>query len=751
MASETQEETQLRRARAGLAEALAQRDAEGAVAHLLRLPPAERTAPLPATAALLHADAAKSWEAGKWNRLVFWAVRLEREPGLAPQPAEAAALRWSLLWGCVRCREWSRARGLLDALAPQLPEPLAQLIDALISSQGAPEALTWARLSTALPPPDPRLGYEPLAPAKARLLAPPAPPAAESEVEPRLLALFASPGPLDRVAVVTAWVEASAGPVRVSLLLQAAALLAGDLLRGAGTAALAGPARFIARASQDTGSPQALQAEVSLALRAVASWLPAVVTDRAQAELLLAVGRAAAAYPALRGQVEGSLLGHMFEPGCTALALELAAALLAKAPSLQVWLKAVLLLHHETGSRRQPSWLEPGLVHALAQAADLLQALQALELDRAQVLLCTVVERAPLPLAEQLLELLWTAEPVRPVAASAFEALFDRVSPPPPPADQSQAMARLKEMARAMGLPLRELERMKGSPMVQEMLDALEQGDEDEREVTPQGRALWQRFAARLVPHGIQFLQLALEVSESDAEDERAVALFLSRGREPGKPKDMSEAFAAIRQGLDQGCEFAVDDLTAALPVRFAGQPEQLARGLQLAERIGAPRSLLVALARGLQLAAEKGPLPAELAGALQRARRILPPAKLYPRSKKPKPAAKAKPKPVAPPMRAAPGAAFDAAMQVQGCIAWLPSAFAKGTATAYAGHLRRLLESAKTTGKLAGLTSAAALLEEAERFWQAIEKAGKAAGPPRAAVGALKRYTWLTRPEDQP
>ena len=755
MEAETQEQRLLRKAREGLAAGLKAGIAAQATSNLLRLPEDERGAMVGAVGALFRSEVAKAFAAGRWSGVHEWAPRVEAEPrllsaGAPADPTGGVEARWMLLWACIRARDWGRARVHLDGLRPVLPARLLAALEVLVLTSGAPgpEALALFGLP-ALPAPDPRLGYDRPRQPKA----PPLPaPQSAGEVEARTLACFARGDWEGFRTTVERWLLEVQAPLRGPLSSLSSRLAVRELLRGAGsTRSLAGPARWIVRCCTANGALPELEETVALALRLFVSALPAAVESRSDSETLLEVGGAAARFPALREQVVGTLLAKKFTVEASAAALRLTELFLEAGPEPRLLLRALRLLFLRPPAPEEglPAGLRKPFAAALAQGSALRAAV--LELSggsRAQSLMIAC-ELAPLDQAEQLLELLWPGADagLLSLLENTFADLLDRAQRSGNLGSRGKAGAQsqemLRRMARSMGTNFSkaELDRLLDSPMG----DALRQDLEGDATSTPVSRALWSRFAERLLPRGVRFLALALEESKGAEQNQRALARFLA-GR-----TGAVEILQAMRDATVQGYTFAEELLEDELHRRYQRDPDQLAAVLLAADRMGAPPDLMRDLARTLLKAAADSSaslVAPEVARALAMARKLAPRPKPT-RKQGPKagpqrnagqrpPPLKPAPPPLAPRVKGAP---FEPRECVARCKAWLQGAYAASTATAYAGVLARLLRDLDQRGEREGIRSAEALLAAGEGYWRALEASGRAAGPARSAVLALGRF----------
>ncbi|HXD53924.1 MAG TPA: DUF6109 family natural product biosynthesis protein [Solirubrobacteraceae bacterium] len=191
MARPDPEAERRKRAEEDLTKALRRGDLDLALASLEKLRRNLPPTALDKVGPIFRRAVADAHRTSQWARLQALAVREAGIPGLPAAsggPGEADACRWALLWGCVRSRDFPRARSLAEALAPGLHAhpALARCLEEILDREGAISDDLLAALPESIRrAPDPRLGHDP---PPVRPEAPRAPATAEAAHEAVLLA-----------------------------------------------------------------------------------------------------------------------------------------------------------------------------------------------------------------------------------------------------------------------------------------------------------------------------------------------------------------------------------------------------------------------------------------------------------------------------------------------------------------------------------------------------------------------------------
>lgn len=406
-----------RRKRAGedLDKALRRGDLDLALASLEKMrrdfPPGalERVAPA-LRRALLDAH-----RMSQWARLHALAVRTEGIPALLETGAgacEAEAGRWALLWGCVRSRDFVRARALGRTLGPSLagPPAVARCLTEILDLEGnvsddllaiLPESL---RRGT-----DARLGHD--AP-PARAETPPAPTSPESAREAVLLAVHRLP-PLGLADCLERWITEASPAVAEAIRTPARLAARWQILRRFRDGAPLGAAvrvllaavnranrtreevatliEAIRLASTRSGAAPDLERDpdgLALLGRAL---LPEPTFGAAGARWLVSVTGAAAAGPGSDRLFERALQAHPAD--------------------LALW--ALVCSHvvdpDDDRAPRPPSWLWQGLERLCADAGVLARSWTAVPADQVGPLVGRLTASIPLTLGLRLVEQSWPA------------------------------------------------------------------------------------------------------------------------------------------------------------------------------------------------------------------------------------------------------------------------------------------------------------------------------------------------------
>lgn len=595
-----------------VAKGLRRGDAELAVTALLKVPPEERGAVLPAVGSLFRAAVAETHRRGDFSRCAYWAARAEREPGLCGEgaSAEGVACRWALLWGAARSRDFPRARRVWQparAEAERTAPALSRAVDAFLESEGTalPAGTTWRPPEA--PAPDPRLGYERAAPRPAL----PPPPTSAAAVEPAVLALCARQSWPTFAQTLLAWCAAAppelAGPLRA---LGVKLALREQLLRASTAPVDTAPAQVVA--SLAAGAPPSAADDVLLSLRLLsASAAASPFETEAAARPFCLLAAAAAAQPAHRALVAQLVEGQLFAGAAARAGLRLVQTLLATAPSPALAVKALLLWVLAKGEAGGAEWLTAAFTRLAANPAALGAWLGAAGGKARAEALRVMALVLPVELCERLADALWEGapEPVQRDLAALVESLMARV----------QALAFTRQHASTIaGMDPLEL-----SFLLAEFEQSFEGSD-----LSEPARRLFERHEAKLLRLDSRFLVLALEEAASPAVARRKVDQFLAGRGALG----LVEAAA---HAANTGWGPLSEELERKLIVDYAKDAGALAEALPAARRLGAPTAVLVRLAAALLEAHGAKPMVGEAGGrALELARQLARPGR-RPRKKR--------------------------------------------------------------------------------------------------------------------
>lgn len=525
-------DTTERQHRQGLREAhkhLDRGNLEGLLPVLLRLPRPLREELLPRGAALFRKAVQQEHGRGAWGPLSTLAARADAEPGLVErgvEPEEARASYWPLVWAAGRAREWERARRLWQPLAEtaRVRTPLlAAAMEGWLGTQGAPPLEILSPALERLRSVDSRLGVEP--PRSSPVPLPP--PRSLAEVEGALLALRArEPFPVF-ASRAEAWARAAPAEVARAVWELAGQLAARELwiraAEGQGHASLSEPALLLARAVREGGAPQALSTPTLQALRVVAAgFAQAVVARVEEAEPLCALAQAAALQPAVEPWVPQAVSAIRFAGEALPRALGLYQALLPRLVDAPLWARALLSWseHHPQASSA-PGWLQEGLSRLLAtQAPALLSWLRgATPSERIQLARCVASTFAP-SRVEAWVEACWEGadEELRYVLSEAILILLQL----------SQERQGARQLEQQLEQRLRSAQSVAEVGKVWAEIERLiEEPPPTTAKLTGEVLRTWLRFAPRMLPYRLEFLQQAVRQASSDTEAWKAAMRYL--------------------------------------------------------------------------------------------------------------------------------------------------------------------------------------------------------------------------------
>ncbi|HLL53343.1 MAG TPA: DUF6109 family natural product biosynthesis protein [Myxococcaceae bacterium] len=564
------------RALAVLEKGLARKDAELAVEGLLALTPPEREARLGAVVPLFREAVEAARRGRDGARLVFWAARADREPGLV---GGDPAVCWALLWGCARGREWTRARRWFDMLSPALVSrapALERALDAWLAAEGRPAPEALSGLSFREPSADPRLGREPVRPR----VPPPEPPREPEEVDAPVLACCATqPWNVFATAVET-WASRASSETSRRIWLLAGRLAVRELLRRLAAGERQGfePAALLARAAGEVELP----GELVGAFRALLSSLPErTLAHPEDARTLAAVAMAIARWPEHRRFVVEAVAALVVEDAAGPVVLELARQLLRQQESAPLWGLALELWGATGELPRPPEWLQASLSALLAGDNALLPWLRALSPEDREGVLTQLGLFFPAPRVGELIDRCWDG---------ADELLRHELA--------RMVLDRLDARAGLTG---------RGAGVVPERA-----------RLKPEDLALWRGCAERLLRYEDGLLEYALGLADSEPEAWQAVEYYL-RGRSGIVP--YLEALGWVAAGGWPGLVLRLADTMFQV---FADSPAALARGFDWCVRGRLPPAIIREMARALldSLALQPGPHGPEVERAVREAKR---------------------------------------------------------------------------------------------------------------------------------
>lgn len=522
MARHDPEERQHRRWHEDARKYLERGDLESALPVLLRLPGPLRDGLLPRAAELFRGAVREQHRRGAWGMLGTLAARADVEPGLVEHgvdPGEARSTYWPLMWAASRAREWARARRLWQPLAAEgqsrAPE-LASAVEAWLSTEGDPAAESVAPLLACLPAVDPRLGVEPARP-HAHLMRPRTAEAMEGAV----LALYARESFSVFANRVQTWAREVPEPMGRAVWELAAQLAARELwLRVEAAQRVEGlrePALLLARAAGEVRDSPALSALALQALRVVTGGLsPDGISRDEEAEPWCALAQAAAFPPDTRHWVVQAVSVVRFSDDALPRALRLCEALLLLEPSAALWARAVLLWdEHDPEALLAPGWLQEGLSRLLrAQLPALLSWLTAAEHSERAGLTECVAATFKRGLVESWIDACWEAadEELKDLLSHAVVILLDRTR-------DTKVKKQLERLLRGAH-SVEDAERLLEVGGMLQQAEAL-------MELSPEGLRIWRRFAPRMLPYQVEFLNEAVIQAASDAEAWDAATRYL--------------------------------------------------------------------------------------------------------------------------------------------------------------------------------------------------------------------------------
>lgn len=623
------EEKRRKRAGEALTRALRRGEAEPALAALLDLPPDERSAHSRAVGDLVTAAVAADFRAHRWDRLGFWAARIERCGGWLDD--ESGELRWAFFWGSARTGAWARATALVDGLAGRLPAALVDALRGYVAAAGtpAPEDLDrWVPPAlTVAEAADPRLGYDrgqvPVAPAGE-----PEAPVRPDEVEERVLAAWASLGWNRFTTMTGSWAARTPALARPIRLLAAQLSVRTLLVRArAADAGWEQAARFIAAACEDLNRPEELREAMALAVRVSLRGGNGTVGGALTA---CRMAKAALGYSDLASLAATAFCDlpkvdlhreNVVTPDEERLAREMLALgqrLLERHPDPHLFWHAMRVWEGAGDEPKVPGWLGNAVSTLLADGADLGGGLLQMAPEDWPRCLFIAVHALPPPIVEQVLECTWEAggPALRPHLAQAAGCLIERLRPKTLGKERLAEEARILREKTGIALSLDEVRAMfesAGGPL----LDLL--GERTEGPLSGKALAFWKRFGERILPYDIRHLEYALEVGPDRATQETALDRYLERRA------DAEAMLDEIRAADGDACVLAAAAIERRLLERYERDPAALAGAFLKAMRTGAPRPFLARIAKALLNAAgSRGPYGPVVDAALPVARVVV-------------------------------------------------------------------------------------------------------------------------------
>lgn len=546
-------------------------DAEVALQALLRLAPPERAPFIEQVGALFRVAVQADHRARNWSKLMSWASRAERIPGLEGLPGspEFFATHWALTWGAVKTKEWDRARRWWQPLSPVLRQQapaFAAALEAVVSGGATPEVV--APFLTAPSPDDPRLGKEP----KRRHLEWKAPTSAE-DVERTLLSMVGREPWGVFAANVTQWAPLANEASRGRMLELAGHLATRETVkRLASSQAHPGePAVLLRFAVESLGAPASLADEALLVFRMLAARMPREVRAVAAAREFTQGALAASAYEALRPLVGAVLTRLTFTPEAAGPVLKLIDHLLGQQPDVALLGKALLLLSNfgpEGADAHRPS---PVLVRAFSttittDAAALGRWFDGLTPQQRKGLAGWMSFVLPVELVQAFVPAAWPW--VAPAARKELVWVVENV------------LLRLRDLHLTSDLD--------------DLDDWLDDDDPLEGPLPPQARPFWNAVRDLVLPEDLVFLPFALR----EARGERPLELVTRALGEKPTIEKLIGAWDLLRR--DKHPAALTKHVEAQIFQRHGRDLHALIHGVMEAQRLALPVALKRKLAEAL-------------------------------------------------------------------------------------------------------------------------------------------------------
>jgi hypothetical protein len=411
MARKDPESHRQKRAKEDLEKALKRGDLELALASLENLRGAYPTGALEKVSLGFGGAVAQAHRTAQWARLHALAVRAESVPALLQAQAssqEADALRWALIWGCARSRDFRRARVLARELMPRLSAnvALAGVVTGILEQEGAVSDAMMAALPKSLQrSPDVRLGHEPpmIRPGARQL-----PSNAEDAREAVLLAAHDLPL-ADAVDMIQRWLAQADPAIAKAIQATVVPVARREMLRRLQGGVPLGPAvRLLLAALPLVGRTQE-QVEILVeATRIAASRLgpfPDVDRDPDGFTLLASALLPEPAFGLAGARWIVSVIGSA--PVCPGRDRLLEKVLLAHPGDFALWARVCARLVDPDHEREPPSWLWQCLERACVDAGALAGGWAAIPPDDIDRLVERLTSAVPLPIGLRLVEQSW--------------------------------------------------------------------------------------------------------------------------------------------------------------------------------------------------------------------------------------------------------------------------------------------------------------------------------------------------------
>lgn len=579
-------------------------DAEVALQALLRLAPPERPPFIEQVGALFRLAVQADHQARNWSKLMSWASRAEKVPGLEGLPGspEFFATHWALTWAAVKTKEWNRARRWCQPLVPPLRQQapaFAAALEAVVSGNATPELV--APFLAAPSPDDPRLGNEP----KRHRIEWKAPTSGE-DVERALLPMVGGEPWGVFAANVTRWAPLANEATRTRMLELAGHLATRETLKrlASGRAHPFEPAVLLRFAVERLNAPASLADEALLVFRLLAGRMPREVRTPEPAREFTPAALAASAYAAHRPLVVAVLTRLTFTPGASSPILKLIDQLLSQQPDLALLGKAMLLRANAGPERADAHSPSAVLVRALSttittDAEALGRWFDGLTPEHRENLAGWMSFVLPVDLVQAFIPAVWPW-----VAPAARKGLVRAVE---------NVLLRIRDLH----LP----------PDLDDLDDWLDDDDPLEGPLPPQARPFWNAVQNLVLPENLAFLPFALREARGEQPQE-LVARAL--GEKPTIEQLLS-AWDLLR--IHKHPAALTKQVEAQIFQRYGRDLHALIHGVMGAHQLSLPIALKRKLAEALWAQRDGVCTCSDFAQALVLAERWLQPAK--PRAKK--------------------------------------------------------------------------------------------------------------------
>lgn len=579
-------------------------DAEVALQALLRLAAPERAPFVEQVGALFRRAVQADHRAKNWSKLMAWASRAEKVPGLEGSPGsfELFATHWALTWGAVKTKDFERARRwcqpLLPVLRAQAPA-FAAALEAVASGSATPEVM--APFLAAPSADDPRLGYEPKRPRREWVA-----PTAEEDVERTLLSMVGCEPWSLFATKVTQWAPLANEVSRTRMLELAAHLATRETLRRltSGHGQPAEPAGLLRFAVDTLKAPASLADEALLVFRLLAGRMPREVRTAAPAREVSPAALAASAYAAHRPLVVAAVTQRTYTPEASVPILKLIDHLLGQQLDLALLGKAMLLLSNagpeEAHAHRPSDVLVRGLLATITADAEALgRWFDGLPLEHRENVSGWMSFVLPLDVVQAFIPAAWPW-----VAPEARRALVRAVE---------NVLLRVRDF---------EL-----NPDLDDLDDWLDDEDPLKGPLSPRARPFWNAVRDLVLAEDLAFLPFALR----EARGERPQELVTRALGEKPSIERLLQAWDLLR--VDKHPKALLKHLEAQLFERYGRDLHGLIHGVMEAHRLALPIALRRKLAEALWAQRDGVCDCSDFERALSLAQRWLAPSK--PRAKK--------------------------------------------------------------------------------------------------------------------